>query len=81
MSAPIVSLDLHGMRQEEACLAIDRELAAIGNSTYQIKLIHGFHRGTSLRDMVMREYRHHPMVRRVAPGENQGVTVLIIREL
>lgn len=81
MGGPIVSLDLHGMRQEEACVAIDRELAAVDSGTYQIRLIHGYHRGTNLRDMIMREYRHHQNVRRVVPGENQGVTILVIREL
>ena len=81
MTGPIVNLDLHGMRQEEACAAIDRELACADSGTYHIRLIHGFNRGTSLRDMIMREYRHHPMVKRVIPGDNQGVTVLVIREL
>ena len=49
MGAPIVKLDLHGMFQDEAIKAIDRALKAADDSTYQIKLIHGYNRGTSPR--------------------------------
>ena len=81
MGAPIVSLDLHGMYQGEAIKAIDRALKAADSTTYQIKLIHGYNRGTSLKNMIMDEYRHHPKVVRVQPGDNLGVTILVLREL
>ncbi len=81
MGAPIVELDLHGMFQDEAIKAIDRALKAADSTTYQIKLIHGYNRGTSLKNMIMDEYRHHPKVIRVKPGDNLGVTILVLREL
>ena len=81
MGTPIVTLDLHGMFQDEAIKAIDRALKAADDSTYQIKLIHGYNRGTSLKDMITDEYRYHPKVVRVKPGDNLGVTVLVLREL
>lgn len=81
MGAPIMTLDLHGMFQDEAVKAIDRALKAADGSTYQIKLIHGYNRGTSLKDMITDEYRHHPKVIRIKPGDNLGVTVLVLREL
>ena len=81
MRTPIVKLDLHGMYQDEAMKAIDRALKAADDSTYQIQLIHGYNRGTSLKDMIADEYRHHPKVVRVKPGDNLGVTVLVLREL
>lgn len=81
MGAPIVELDLHGMFQDEAVKAIDRALKAADSTTYQIKLIHGYNRGTSLKNMIMDEYRHHPKVIRVKPGDNLGVTILVLREL
>ena len=34
MGAPIVTLDLHGMYQDEAMKAIDRALKAADDSTY-----------------------------------------------
>ncbi|MBR0374169.1 MAG: Smr/MutS family protein [Mogibacterium sp.] len=81
MSTPIITLDLHGMLREDAVKAIDRALRAADRTTYQIRLVHGFHRGTSLKNMILEEYRYHPKVLRIAPGDNLGVTVLVLREL
>ena len=81
MSAAFVDIDLHGLRQEEAVRVIDRAIAAAGPDTYQIRLIHGYHRGTSLRSMIRDEYRFHPKVKRILPGDNPGITVLVIKEL
>ena len=81
MGAAFVKLDLHGMRQEEAVKAIDRAIASADSTTYQIQLIHGYNRGTSLRTMIYDEYRYDPKVKRIIPGDNQGITVLIMKEL
>ena len=81
MNEPFVSVDLHGMRQDEAMKAINRAIAGAGPATYHIRLIHGFHRGTSLRGMIQGEYRYHPKVLRVIPGDNPGITVLVLKEL
>ena len=81
MSAPIITIDLHGLFQDEAIKVIDKELKKADNSTYQIKLIHGYNRGTSLKDMIMDEYRYHPKVIRIKPGDNLGTTILVLREL
>lgn len=81
MGAPFVQIDLHGMRQEEAVRAIERAIAAADNTTYQIRLIHGYHRGTNLRSMIYDEFRYEPKIRRIIPGENQGITVLVLKEL
>ncbi|MCQ2567465.1 MAG: Smr/MutS family protein [Mogibacterium sp.] len=81
MGNPIVTLDLHGMYQDEAIKAIDRALKAADAGTYQIKLIHGYNRGTSLKNMITDEYRYHPKVSRIQPGDNLGITLLILREL
>lgn len=81
MGNPIVTLDLHGMYQDEAIKAIDRALKAADAGTYQIKLIHGYNRGTSLKNMIIDEYRYHPKISRIQPGDNLGITLLILREL
>lgn len=78
---PFIKLDLHGMRQEEAVRAIDRALAAAGPEVYQLHLIHGFHRGTNLRSMIGDWYQYDPKVKRIMPGDNPGVTVLVLKEL
>ena len=52
MSDAFVKTDLHGLRQEEAMKVIDEAIASAGPMTYQLQLIHGFNRGTSLRNMI-----------------------------
>lgn len=81
MGKPIVDIDLHGLFQDEAIKVIDKALKAADSSTYQIRLIHGYHRGTSLKNMIIDEYKYDPKVLRIQPGDNQGVTILVLREL
>ena len=81
MNEPFVRLDLHGMLQEEAIKEIDRALAAAGAATYQIQVIHGYNRGTNLRTMIYNWYRYEKRIKRIIPGDNPGVTILVLREL
>ena len=81
MSEAFVKVDLHGLWQEEAIRVIDKAIASAGPGTYQLQLIHGYHRGTSLRSMIQDEYRYDPKVKRIIPGDNPGITVLVLKEL
>ena len=81
MGNPIITIDLHGMFRDEAMKVIDKALKTADSGTYQIKLVHGYNRGTSLKSMIIDEYRYHPKVLHVQPGDNFGTTVLVLREL
>ena len=81
MSEAFVKIDLHGLRQEEAVRVIDRAIASAGTETYQLQLVHGYNRGTSLRSMIYDWYRSDPKVLRIMPGDNPGITVLVLKEL
>ena len=81
MGNPIITIDLHGLFRDEAIKVIDKALKQADDSTYQIKLVHGYNRGTSLKDMIMDEYKYHPKVLRIKPGDNLGTTILVLREL
>ncbi len=81
MSEAFVKINLHGMSQDQAVKAIDRALASAGSSVYQIQLIHGYNHGTSLRTMIYEWYRYEPKVKRIIPGDNPGITVLVLKEL
>ena len=81
MGTPFIDLDLHGLRQEEAMKEIDKALQKADHTTYQIRIVHGYNRGTALRSMIYQEYRYHPKIKRIIPGDNPGITVLVIREL
>ncbi|MBQ8093921.1 MAG: Smr/MutS family protein [Clostridia bacterium] len=81
MNEPFVRIDLHGCSQDEAIRRIDRALDEATSSTYQLQLIHGYHRGTNLRTMIQSWYRYEPRVLRIIPGDNPGITILVLREL
>lgn len=80
-SEPFVNVDLHGCRKDEAAKKIDRALSQIDGGTYQIRLIHGYNRGNTLMHMIRDEYRYDSRILRIIPGDNPGITVLVIREL
>ena len=74
----IVELDLHGKNAYQARVAIDAALRRAGGGVYRIRVIHGYHGGTALRDMVRREYAGR--VTRLDTGVDPGVTDLVLRE-
>ena len=78
----IIELDLHGLRAEEAKKKIDAALKSASSSTYRIRLIHGFNRGTNIKNMIREEYGYErePRVKRIVGGWNEGITELILRE-
>lgn len=76
---PVLNVDLHGKNAYQARVAIDAALRR-ANGRYRIRVIHGCHLGTALREMVRTEYAAHPRVLRIA-CVSDGVTELVLREL
>lgn len=79
-SPGILEVDLHGMNRTQAEVTINAKLKKAPASVYRIRVIHGFHGGTALKELV-EGYRRHPKVLRIERGLNQGETDLILREL
>lgn len=79
MQAAILTVDLHGCTIIQAKAAIDAQLRRAKAGTYRIRLIHGYHGGTALRDMIRRDYRSHPRILRLEFGSS-GETDLVLRE-
>ena len=77
ISAGILELDLHGKNEYQAKVAIDAALRRAKAGTYRLRLIHGYHGGTALRDMIRRDYAS--ICLRVLPLDN-GRTDLVLRE-
>ena len=73
----IVTVDLHGKNQYQARITIDAALRRAKAGTYRLRLIHGYHSGTALRDMIRTEYAGK--VLRIQ-SINEGTTDLILRE-
>ena len=79
--AAFEELDIHSMNRAQAAAAIDARLRRAGGDVYRLRIVHGYHGGTALRDMVRARYREHPKVRRIELGLNPGETELVLREL
>ena len=76
-TAGILELDLHGKNEYQAKVAIDAALRRAKAGTYRLRLIHGYHGGTALRDMIRRDYATKCL--RVLSLDN-GRTDLVLRE-
>lgn len=76
-TAGILELDLHGKNEYQAKVAIDAALRRAKAGTYRLRLIHGYHGGTALRDMIRRDYASKCL--RVLSLDN-GRTDLVLRE-
>ena len=81
VSSAFQEIDVHNMTKVQAVTAIDAKLRKADSSVYQLRVVHGFHSGTILRDAVRAHYKNHPKVKRIELGLNPGETTLILREL
>ena len=75
----IVTLDLHGKTQYQARVVLDAALRR-SKGLYRVRVIHGYHNGTALREMIWREYAARPPVLRLQVV-NESTTDLVLREL
>ena len=76
-----LEIDVHGMTRTQAFTAIDAMLRRTNGSAYRLRVIHGYHGGTVLRDAIRSHYRNHPKVIRIELGLNPGETDLVLKEL
>jgi len=79
MNESIVEIDVHNMTLYQAKIAIDAKLRR-AKGAYRVRVIHGYHGGTVLRDAIRRDYAKHPQVKRIELGLNMGETDLVLRE-
>ena len=79
MHQAVITLDVHGLHTAAARAAV---LAALRRSrgAYRLRVVHGYHGGTALGDMVRAEFASDARVLRVHPVD-AGVTDLVLREL
>ena len=68
MYAGIWEIDLHGKNEYQARVTLDAALRRVRPGTYRIRVIHGHHGGTALRELVRLE------------AAGPGVTELVLRE-
>lgn len=78
MNSAVMTIDLHGKNRYQAKVCIDAALRR-SRGIYRIRLVHGFNRGTELRDFIRDEYAGRSGVLRLDSSE-AGATTLILRE-
>lgn len=74
-----IQVDIHGMRAAEAKRQLERLIAAADKDIREIVVIHGYHSGSALRDMVRRELQH-PRIQQKILSLNQGETTLLLKK-
>ncbi len=79
-TSAFLELDVHNMTRVQAVAALDAALRR-AKGAYRLRVIHGYHGGTVLRDAVRAHAAKHPQVLRVELGLNPGETDLVLREL
>lgn len=72
--------DLHGKTTYQVKVTVDAALRRAGAGTYRLRLIHGWHGGTELREFIRAEYSRHPRVKRLVLSPDGGATELVLRE-
>ncbi len=81
MAGPgILTVDIHGKTRAQARVALNAALRKCDASVFRIRVIHGYNRGTELRDMVRGEFARAPRVLRAEASLNPGATELVLRE-
>jgi DNA-nicking Smr family endonuclease len=77
-SGNILEVDIHGMRASEAKRQLELLLARAGANIREIVVIHGYHGGQVLRDMVRNDLKH-PRIRQKMVSLNGGQTTLVLK--
>ncbi len=71
------SIDLHGMKRAESKRLLNNTISLIRHD-FTLTVIHGFHNGTVLRDLVRNDFNNNRIVNIVPDKSNAGRTKLTI---
>lgn len=69
----ILIVDLHEMTVLEAEYILEKELDTLPYNIKIVEVIHGFHKGQALQDMVRKKFKH-PRIKRKYLTLNKGIT-------
>ena len=74
-----IEADIHGMRALEAKHELELLIGRAGKDIREIVVIHGYHGGSALKNMVRSELRH-PRIQQKILSLNQGETTLLLKK-
>ena len=74
-----IEADIHGMRVLEAKRELETLIGRADKSIREIVVIHGYHGGSALKNMVRSELPH-PRIQQKILSLNQGETTLLLKK-
>lgn len=75
-----MEIDLHGRNLDQARVMMRSALARATSADYRLRAIHGYTRGSAIKEMLLDEFLKHPKVIRVERTSNPGETIFVLRE-
>ena len=73
---PRIFFDAHGMTVREAKRAVENIVRIFYLTPIHIEVVHGFHNGTAIRDMLASENFNNRLLYRNIPSRNPGITIM-----
>ena len=74
----LATVDLHGVYERDARDLLAGWLNTAPAEVTELRVIHGYQRGTTLRDMIRSDFSH-PRVKAILPSLNPGETRLVLK--
>ena len=74
-----ITADVHGMKCYEARRFINN-IINIVHTTFQLVIIHGYNRGTAIKEMLTQNFSNDHIFEQFQDPCNQGVTLMLIAE-
>lgn len=71
-------IDLHQCLVDEARVLLSQQLDMLPQNINEVKVIHGFHQGSALLEMVRNDFRHRRISKKYR-GLNKGITVFYLK--
>ena len=74
-----MEVDIHGLMVSDAKARLEHLLSNAGPQVEEVVVIHGYSRGTVLRDMVRNQLKH-PRIQSKLLSLNQGQTRILLKK-
>ncbi|MCF7925865.1 MAG: Smr/MutS family protein [Candidatus Izimaplasma sp.] len=72
----MVELDVHGMTKDQAKVEIEKFIARLSNEVKEVRIIHGFHTGSVLRESIQStHFIRSKRIKRKKLTMNRGETI------
>lgn len=78
-SPTVMEVDIHGLMASDAKARLEHLLTHAGPQIQEVVVIHGYSRGTVLRDMVRTQLKH-PRIQAKLLSLNQGQTRILLKK-